>query len=330
MATVKAKGIDVSYWQGKPADSAYRRYKAAGWDFLIARIGYGANGVRHEDPSFAYNRDKAKKYSIPLGVYYYSNARNAAEGKAEARYVLRLLQKQSLQLPVWIDMEDNATSGKAGKAALAAACRAFCETIEAEGYMAGVYASSSWFTTKIGNLKEIRRWVAQYNDKLLFNGSYDMWQYTSTAVVPGFSGVRDANRCYVEFEKQNFLIRPKVDLLVRSGSSLRSRKKGVIGQNGIYRIVKVNKKGTRGLVFGAGWVTITDKYVTRIETQNFRVETKGNLIVRASPLLSSVQTGKLKKGRRYRIVAVSQDGKRGQLQNGGWITMTDKYVNILP
>ena len=107
--------------------------------------------------------------------------------------MLRILKK-SLQLPVWIDMEDNATSGKASKRDLAAACKAFCSTIEEEGYMAGVYASTSWFSTKIGSLGSLRKWVAQYNDKVTYGGTYDMWQYSSTATVAGFSGHRDVNR----------------------------------------------------------------------------------------------------------------------------------------
>ncbi|MFR7989984.1 MAG: GH25 family lysozyme [Anaerovoracaceae bacterium] len=330
MATVKAKGIDVSYWQGKPADSAYRKYSAAGWKFLIARIGYADKGIRYEDSTFEYNMEKAKKYGIQFGVYFYSNAQNRAEGKEEAQYVLRILKKRSLQLPVWIDMEDNATSGKASKRDLAAACKAFCSTIEEEGYMAGVYASTSWFSTKIGSLGSLRKWVAQYNDKVTYGGTYDMWQYSSTATVAGFSGHRDVNRSYVLFDRQNFLIRPKVNLQIRSGQSLKSKKTGVLNKNGFYRVVRVNAKGNRGYVKGEGWVTVTSKYAQRVPGETFNIETKGNLIVRESPLLSSAKIGVLKKNRKYSVVAISQDGKRGQLKNGGWITVTNKYVKIIP
>lgn len=330
MASIKSKGIDVSYWQGKPAGSAYKSFKAAGWKFLIARIGYASGGKRYADSTFEHNMENAKKYGLRFGVYFYSNAKSAADGRADANYVLNLLKRRSLDLPVWIDMEDNDTSGKAGKTALAAACKTFCEVVEEAGYMAGVYASTSWFTSKIGNLGSLRKWVAQYNDRVTYKGSYEMWQYSSTASVAGFSGRRDVNRCYVEYAKQSFLIRPKVNLLVRKGQSLQSKKSGTLDKNGFYRVVEVNQKGTRGYVKDTGWVTITAKYVEKIEsTQTFKIKTKGKLIVRSSALLSSARKKLLKKGATYSVVELSQDGKRARLKSGGWITVTNKYVTIV-
>ncbi len=200
MKTVKMKGIDVSYWQGKPLGGRYKKYKAGGWDFIIARIGYASGGVKAPDSTFDHNYKMCKKYGIKIGAYFYSNARNAKEGKAEADYVIKLLKKRKLNLPVWIDVEDNATSGKASKSQLTAACKAFCAVMEAAGYKAGVYASTSWFTSKIGSLGSLRKWVAQYNNRCTYSGSYDMWQYSSTATVPGFSGRRDVNKAYTLFE----------------------------------------------------------------------------------------------------------------------------------
>lgn len=202
MTTVKMKGIDVSYWQGKPMGSRYKKYKTAGWDFIIARIGYASGGGKASDSTFDHNYKMCRKYSIKIGVYFYSNARTAKEGKAEADYVIKLLKKRKLDLPVWIDMEDNATSGKATKSQLAAACKAFCAAMEDAGYTAGVYASTSWFTSKIGSLGSLRKWVAQYNDRCTYSGSYDMWQYSSTEIVPGFSGRRDVNKAYTLFDSK--------------------------------------------------------------------------------------------------------------------------------
>lgn len=200
MATVKMKGIDVSYWQGKPLGSRYKKYKAGGWDFIIARIGYASGGVKAPDSTFDHNYKMCQKYGIKIGAYFYSNAKNAVDGKAEADYVIKMLKKRKLDLPVWIDVEDNATSGKATKSQLAAACKAFCAAMETAGYKAGVYASTSWFTSKIGDLGSLRKWVAQYNDRCTYAGSYDMWQYSSTETVPGFLGRRDVNKAYTLFD----------------------------------------------------------------------------------------------------------------------------------
>lgn len=207
MAEVKMKGIDVSYWQGKPAGIRYKKFKDAGWDFIIARIGYASGGSRGADSTFDHNYNMAKKYGLKIGVYFYSNAKNAKDGKADAEYVLKLLKKRKLDMPIWIDVEDNATSGKATKSQLASACKAFCATIEAAGYKAGVYASTSWLQSKIGNIAGLRIWVAQYNDRVTWKGKYDIWQYSSTLTVPGFSGVRDCNKAYVTYTEK--VIPPK-------------------------------------------------------------------------------------------------------------------------
>lgn len=196
---VQMKGIDVSYWQGKPLGARYKKFKDSGWDFIIARIGYADGGVRGSDSTFDHNYKMCKKYGLKFGVYFYSNAKSAKDGEADAKYVLGLLKGRKIDLPIWIDIEDNATSGKASKASLTAACKAFCDAIEKAGYKSGVYASTSWFQNKIGELGRIRKWVAQYNDRCTYNGNYDMWQYSSEETVPGFLGRRDVNKCYATF-----------------------------------------------------------------------------------------------------------------------------------
>ena len=328
MSTVKMTGIDVSYWQGKPSASAFKKFKNAGWDFIIARIGYADGGLKYPDSTFEHNYKNANTAKLRVGAYFYSNARNAAEGRAEAKYCLDLLQGKALSMPLFIDMEDNDTSGTASKANLAAACKVFCEEIEKAGYIAGVYASTSWFTGKIGALGDLSKWVAQYNDEVTYSGSCDMWQYSSTEIVTGFSGVRDVNKCYIAYD-DNFLIKPKVNLLIRSGSSLTSKKLGTLQKDGIYRVTKTAKNGTRGYVLGAGWVTITQKYAAAVDfTDNIRVRTKGRLIYRQSPLLSSKKKGTLKKDTVYIVSRASQDGTRGYINGYGWITMTSKYVEF--
>ena len=113
MATAKMTGIDVSYWQGNPDLSAFKTFKNAGWDFIIARIGYASSGQRYPDSTFETNYKNSNSAGLRIGAYFYSNARSAAEGKAEANYVISLLQGKALNLPVFIDVEDNATSGTA-------------------------------------------------------------------------------------------------------------------------------------------------------------------------------------------------------------------------
>ena len=156
-----------------------------------------------------------------------------------------------------------------------------------------------------------------------------MWQYSSTASVSGFSGRRDVNKCYTKYD-DNFLIRPKMDLLIRKKSSLSSTKAGTLDENGIYRVTKTASNGTRGYIPGKGWVTITTKYVTVLDfTDNIKVKTKGKLICRETPLLSSKKKTTLKKNVTYIVSRISQDGTRGYVNKYGWITVTSKYVTFV-
>ena len=89
------------------------------------------------------------------------------------------------------------------------------------------------------------------------------------------------------------------------------------------------ENGTRGYISGTGWVTIGTKFAKVIDfTDNIRVKTKGKLIYRESPLLSSKKKGTLKKDVTYIVSRISQDGTRGYINGYGWITITSKYVTF--
>lgn len=61
----------------------------------------------------------------------------------------------------------------------------------------------------------------------------------------------------------------------------------------------------------------------------FKVRAKGNLIVRKTASTASSKIKTLEKGKVYTIVEVNQKGNRGKLKSGGWITITNKYVEKL-
>ncbi|MGF6375139.1 hypothetical protein M2140_000173 [Clostridiales Family XIII bacterium PM5-7] len=63
----------------------------------------------------------------------------------------------------------------------------------------------------------------------------------------------------------------------------------------------------------------------------FKIKAKGNLIVRKEPSLKSDKvSATCAKGGVYTIVEVNKDGTRGKLKSGaGWITITDKYVEVV-
>lgn len=202
--------IDVSKFQKK---IDWKKVKADGIKGVIIRCGYrgyASAGTLVTDPYFLENIKGCTNNDIPWGVYFFSQAKNAAEGKAEAEYTLKLLQQVKPALPafpVFIDTEYSSSPIRMGradhisKADRTAAVKAFCDYVESQGYFAGVYASTSWYSSHLNDseLKSYTHWVAHYADKCTYAGSIAMWQYSSKGSVSGISGNVDMNHCYTDY-----------------------------------------------------------------------------------------------------------------------------------
>ena len=200
--SVKVKGMDISAWQGNISVDNFRKAKDSGIKYVILRVGYTGSSSKLPtlDKTFANNYKNAIAAGLPVGVYFYSLATTIALAKAEAEFVIKNLEGKKITYPVYIDVEDNATQGKVSKSTLATVCNTFCSTVAAAGYKPGVYASISWFNSRIGNITVPHtKWVAQYYSKCEYKGVYDMWQYSSSEKVPGIADKVDVNWCYKKF-----------------------------------------------------------------------------------------------------------------------------------
>lgn len=183
------KYIDISTWQ-KNVD--YAKVKADGVVGVILRVGYtgSANKSLAKDELFEKHYAGFKSVGIPMGVYWYSRAVTPSEALKEAEKTLQLIEGKEIKLPIYIDIEDPAYQAKASKEAITSVARAYCERIKASGYIAGIYASTSWLNNKL-NMASLENdfevWVAQYNTVCTYKRKYQMWQYTSSAYVDGIS-----------------------------------------------------------------------------------------------------------------------------------------------
>lgn len=194
-------GIDVSKWQG---NIDWNAVKAAGIDFAIIRVGYRGSetGVLVEDPYYRQNINGATKAGIKVGVYFFTQAITEAEAVEEASMVLDRIAGYNLSYPIFIDSENGSGNARANgldKATRTACVSAFCKTIQNAGYRAGVYASKSWYNSKLdtSQLNSYCIWVAQYNTECTYTGRYSIWQYSSKGSVPGISGNVDLNISYM-------------------------------------------------------------------------------------------------------------------------------------
>ncbi len=186
------KGIDVSYIQ-KQID--WETVVGTDVSFAIIRCGYGNNVVSQDDGWWKYNADECTRLGIPFGVYIYSYALNTDEARSEAEHVLRLVEGYNLSLPIYLDLEDEKYTGSLSNEEIADIAEVFCETIEAAGYEAGIYANLTWFRNRLTDWRFTKwtRWIAQYNFECDYEKNYSMWQCTSSGVVDGIDGFVDLN-----------------------------------------------------------------------------------------------------------------------------------------
>lgn len=194
-------GIDVSKWNG---DIDWDRVKNAGVEFAIVRAGYrgSVSGTLVEDACFAANMRGAAASGVPVGVYFFTQAINEVEAVEEASVVISLMREHKIDYPVFIDTEGAGGSGRADSLdpeTRTLVCEAFCSTIENAGYEAGVYASRNWYNNNLytQRLENYCIWLAEYRSAPLYQGYYQMWQYTSKGKIDGISGNVDMNISYL-------------------------------------------------------------------------------------------------------------------------------------
>ena len=193
-------GIDVSKWQ-KEID--WDKVKNEGVDFAIIRCGYrgSVTGSLVEDPYFEQNIKGAQAAGIKVGVYFFTQAVNEVEAVEEASMVVSLVRDYELQYPVFIDTEGAGGNGRADSLNVeerTAVCEAFCTTVKNAGLEAGVYASRNWYNNKLtaNTLESYAIWLAEYRSVPLYQGYYQMWQYTSKGKIDGINGNVDLNVSY--------------------------------------------------------------------------------------------------------------------------------------
>lgn len=195
-------GIDVSKWQG---EIDWDKVKKAGVQFAIIRAGYrgSSTGSLVVDPYFEANIRGAINAGIDVGVYFFTQAVNEIEAVEEASMVLKLVRDYQLTYPIYIDTEGAGGNGRADTLDVdtrTLVCEAFCRTVKNAGYTAGVYASRNWLNNNLHTekLDDYVIWLAEYRSVPLYQGYYEMWQYTSKGKVDGIEGRVDLNISYLK------------------------------------------------------------------------------------------------------------------------------------
>ena len=181
---------------------------------MLRAMGHSAEGkprAPYTDPQFARNYAECKRLGIPCGVYGYFKATTRAEADKELTDFKKLLTGRTFELPVAVDIEDKVQQAL-GKAALTELVAYCLHTAQSWGVYAMLY-TDLWFGQTYlymggAALSKYDVWLARYpkdkaktkpEDKPKTSFAFGMWQYTSTARVPGVSTNVDMSHAYKDY-----------------------------------------------------------------------------------------------------------------------------------
>lgn len=190
-------GIDVSAFQG---DIDWPRVKNSGIRFAMLRLGYRGyeSGKLVEDKYIQQNLENTKKAEMPIGAYFFSQALTIQEVDEEIDFMLKILGKYELQMPIVLDWEipsPTARTALMDARTLTALQEYFCQTMTQKGYTPMVYFNWHQSNTLLylNELEDYPFWLALYQDRMTYPYHVEMWQYTSSGRVPGIQGDVDIN-----------------------------------------------------------------------------------------------------------------------------------------
>ena len=198
---MNVKGIDVSQHNG---NIDFNKVKAAGYKFVIIRCNNWDNNLNKvvKDIRFDDNYRKAKAAGLDVGTYYYTWYTDAAGAKHDAELCKEYIKGKTFEYPIYFDLEWQKAFAR-GKAVCSDMVKTFCDAMEKAGYFAGLYISRSplqqYITAEVANRYAL--WIAEYDCRCNYNGTYGMWQYSDKGRVNGISNNVDLDICYVDYPK---------------------------------------------------------------------------------------------------------------------------------
>lgn len=192
-------GIDVSKHNGKINWSALK----GKIDFVMIRAGYGKN---HIDEQLYNNIHGCRENNIDFGLYWFSYAVCEKDAYNEAEYICNLADVYHPVYPIAYDWEYdsdnyakrqgyNITNAKRTKFA-----KIFLERVKERGYTPINYTNVDYLDKGFSELtNQYDLWLASWTKHKPIIPC-DIWQNSSTGIVPGINGKVDSNICYKDYK----------------------------------------------------------------------------------------------------------------------------------
>ena len=204
-ATARAKGLDVSKWQGT---INWTKVGNAGYRFAF---GKATEGASYNDPTYTTNRNGSEAAGLVFGGYHFARpggktlAGGTASAIRQANHFLAVAGPQPGELPPVLDLE---ATGNLGKNRLLAWTLAWVGQIYARtGVEPFVYTSPVFWKGRLGNSTAAAAagtglWIAHWTSKSAplvpaqnWNGDgWRFWQWTNCVSVPGIKHCSDGDR----------------------------------------------------------------------------------------------------------------------------------------
>lgn len=199
-------GADFSSWQD-PNSIDYDTL-ALRLDFAILRAGFTGHDTGtalKSDNAFEEHYKNFNERNVPIGVYWYSCADSVEKAVVEAQAVLRHIKGKNISYPVFFDTEDEYFQIMASPEVLTDAALAFCQTIEAAGYKAGIYSHAYWFRDRmeLERLSDYEIWLASWNEVPEQGVPYDILQFTEEGRLAGYDGPLDLNFSNKDYQRKS-------------------------------------------------------------------------------------------------------------------------------
>ena len=207
--------MDVSRWQGQIDWNAVKSSGLISGVMLKTvstnrKLSTRTDGL-YIDPTFERNYRECKRVGLPVGVYYYTYAIDKDMADAELSLIKTALTGKTFELPISVDVEENKIT-KVGKQALTDLTAYALGEIESWGFYALLYIGLNFGQNNLymggAALKPYDVWLARYpkdksktkpEEKPTPGWPFGMWQYTSTASVPGITGNVDLSHAYKDY-----------------------------------------------------------------------------------------------------------------------------------
>ncbi len=191
---VVAKGMDVSVWQGM---INWDQVRIGGQiEFAFVRVAHGGG----MDLYYQRNLAEANRVGIPVGVYFYSTAKNVTQSERDAQTIINAIRNYKITYPVVIDIEDKVQEDLTN-ARRTKIVQAFADKVRAAGYQPMIYCNTYWAKNYINmsGLQGVDAWIAEWVPNADASVPRDIWQVSDKGKVSGISGAVDLDFAFKKY-----------------------------------------------------------------------------------------------------------------------------------